>query len=143
MLSSSTIHLDLAESNSTQLTTADDITQSKNTTDKVPAQSSQLRNSYENTVTASTFRDELISHFERRLSDLGPRSKYPYLQSIDQKRSGSGTVSPESTSQSEETLSQEKRRHTWWKPYTNPRGRHLSDGASTDEKTSKPTAAIS
>lgn len=31
----------------------------------------------------SSFCDDLLSHFERRLSDLGPRSKYPYLQQLE------------------------------------------------------------
>lgn len=34
----------------------------------------------------SSFHDDLMSHFERRLSDLGPRSKYPYLQQLDRNR---------------------------------------------------------
>ena len=31
----------------------------------------------------SSFCDDLLNHFERRLSDLGPRSKYPYLQHLE------------------------------------------------------------
>ena len=31
----------------------------------------------------SSFRDELLYHFERRLSDLGPRKNYPYLQNLE------------------------------------------------------------
>ena len=141
MLSSSTIHLDMDESNSTQQTTVDDITQSKDT----PEDSTHLEKSYENTTASSAFREELLSHFERRLSDLGPRSKYPYLQRIvDQKHSNSGTISPESTSQSEEVLTRlpkEKKRGTWWKYYANSRAartrqqRGEPDRSATDDVT--------
>ena len=31
----------------------------------------------------SSFCDDLLNQFERRLSDLGPRSKYPYLQQLE------------------------------------------------------------
>ncbi len=31
----------------------------------------------------SSFHDELLSHFEKRLSDLGPRKWYPYVKQID------------------------------------------------------------
>lgn len=123
MLSSSTVHLELNESSSTQQTVVDDIDQSKDNADDEGSTQMQHHNSYENTVAESSFREELLSHFERRLSDLGPRSKYPYLQRIDKQQSG-GTGSPESTSQSEEMLTRlptEKGRGTWWKQYTNSR----------------------
>ncbi len=38
----------------------------------------------------SSFQDELLSHFERRLSDLGLRNRYPYLQQIDRSQRETG-----------------------------------------------------
>ncbi len=38
----------------------------------------------------SSFHDELLSHFEKRLSDLGPRNQYPYLQQIDRSQRETG-----------------------------------------------------
>lgn len=136
MLSSSTIHLELDESYSTQQTTVtiDDANKSsKGSANDDTTNLPHLHNSYENTVAQSSFREELISHFERRLSDLGPRSKYPYLQQIDTQHDGHSTDSPESTSHSEEVLtrlSKEKRRGTWWKYYATSKAEKTEPGQS-------------
>jgi len=37
----------------------------------------------DSSTSRSSFREELLYHFERRLSDLGPRSKYPCLQKLE------------------------------------------------------------
>ena len=72
----------------------------------------------------SSFHDDLISHFERRLSDLGPRSKYPYLQKIARDQ-GQDTYVKSSldvgTTGSEEVLikkrvpNRNRLRGKWWK----------------------------
>ena len=116
MLSSSTVHLDLDEGT----TGAEDQESKDSMEEEDPSNWPHPHNSYENTVEQSSFREELISHFERRLSDLGPRSKYPYLQQIDQQHSAVAMESLETTSQSEEMLTQLPKkmgRGTWWKYY--------------------------
>lgn len=74
---------------------------------------------------SSSFQEDLISHFERRLSDLGPRSKYPYLQQLDRRQALANSLGSRntSTSKSEEMLSRvrirdDKKRGKWWK-YSN------------------------
>lgn len=141
MLSSSTVHLEL-EDIKTPISTVSFKTPEKATgpsplnTDSspllhTPLESTKESSSHEDTMTlqSSSFKEELISHFERRLSDLGPRSKYPYLQQLDKqqaKNSGSSLGSG-AGSQSEEMLPQmrvcirvpeERRRGKWWK-YSN------------------------
>lgn len=116
MLSSSTVHLEQDEG--IPLTTVDGTRDSPNgDSTHLP----HLHSSYENTAESRSFREDLMSHFERRLSDLGPRSKYPYLQRIAQQNSESGTGSLESTSQSEEMLTrlpmEREKSVAWWKYY--------------------------
>ena len=135
MLSSSTVHLELdrekeevrsgSVTEEHSVTTDDDCDGTNNTSpdnNEDPAHLPHHHNSYENTVegAGSSFRKELMCQFERRLSDLGPRNKYPYLQRIDQQHSAVATDSLETTSQSDEVLTSLPRggqESTWWKYY--------------------------
>lgn len=75
----------------------------------------------------SSFQEDLVKHFERRLSDFGPRCGYPYLQRIDQQKEAAELPSADSNTlgsghafQSEESLTRgrgfrKKRRDKWWK----------------------------
>ncbi len=89
----------------------------------------------------SSFQDELLSHFERRLSDLGPRNQYPYLQQIDRNQRETGLAGHSlgggggEGAISEELLSRRMGvRGRWWK-YSNdsrntstfPRRSHAKD----------------
>ena len=123
LLSSSTLHLD--ENSSQQLLMAD------KTPTHMPRP--QEERSHDNTTTPSSFQGDLLSHFERRLSDLGPRSKYPYLQQLDQHVTDApkSLGAANSTSQSAEVLSgmrvrEEKGRGTWWHHYTNSKATNQS-----------------
>ena len=118
MLSASTLHLDSTDLHLPD-TPTNDTTLSSHKNSSTWTQQSFISNSYESPPNSQnlSFQEDLISHFERRLSDLGPRSKYPYLQKLDQQPASSGVSN---TSQSVEMLAharvkEEKRRGKWWK----------------------------
>ena len=130
MFSSSTVQLEPDEIKSTQsinkihsIDTDCEAKRSDSVPTSEPASNSDL--SYENPIAQnSSFHEDLMNHFERRLSDLGPRSKYPYLQQIDRQQSLTGnSLGSAGSSHSEETLSrmrvqEDRRRGRWWK-YSN------------------------
>ncbi len=83
----------------------------------------------------SSFQDELLSHFERHLSDLGPRNQYPYLQQIDRNQretrlaghslgggGGEGAMSEELLTRRMGVQGERRVRGRWWQMI---RGIHL------------------
>lgn len=147
MLSASTLHLDSTDP--PPLATPTEITPSSHKNSSTWAQqSTSTNNSYENSFIQShnmSLQEDLISHFERRLSDLGPRSKYPYLQQLDQQQA---TSSSTSTSHSVEMLAharvkEDKKRGKWWK-YSNKDSReHLLHQHQQEHQQQAPTMATS
>ena len=110
MLSASTLHLDSTELLQPPDTPNNEATPTT-TTSSTWTQQSLVNNSYERPVRSQnlSFQEDLISHFERRLSDLGPRSKYPYLQKLDQQPAASVEMLAHARVQ------EDKRRGKWWK----------------------------
>lgn len=107
MLSSATVHFDFEESNATQLTTIESPQEDTKNTDHdlTTEPEEETSNIHQNTITkqnSTSFQDDLISHFERRMSDLGPRNKYPYLQQLDEQQA---LIASSANSKSVEVLS--------------------------------------